>query len=452
LWSFISYIFQFSHDRRFVGVIEINPNALQANQPKLITRMYSLNDITNGCVKVEIPVETPCNRASSQMLFPSEIHALKKEAAETPCSAVRQETISLPREAGYAVRSIEETSGQSDLLNIQITNVQGAPYNQNSSNDEVTANHIEDHANELSIRGGNNQEMQSNFDCGAHEKMAMGNSQLFKHVDTQENVYPVDTDVRSPINESSFYNGIPLAATAEQERETSRQLNSHEGVTSSHLSHHPYTESPQTPFSSFQMSNQYPLPGKYQTDGAMAGYQLDAQSVSSYQGDATVVIPSFMSSKGTVPLYHLAVQEEMTAPQVGDDARYQVKNYQPEMSSYHVGHYPHESPTVRQFHQKQNYDEGPNRRRSTGSTCHCCCHSPSEGDSYFSPAFGLENQRPSVIMVPVSWSSTTSGTSHVPLKVRGRLYFNFVFVFRLLVFFFCFVCFVFLYRYTFSSS
>ncbi|XP_078350047.1 uncharacterized protein LOC144634873 [Oculina patagonica] len=49
------------------------------------------------------------------------------------------------------------------------------------------------------------------------------------------------------------------------------------------------------------------------------------------------------------------------------------------------------------------YEIGPQPRH----TCGCSCHQTSHGSSHI-PAFGLRNERPSVIMVPASWNDSMS--------------------------------------------
>lgn len=316
-----------------------------------------------------------CNGPRKQMVFTSKIPTVKEESPETPCSGIGHQTVLLAQKAGYQGASLEEMDNQSDVLNIQITNVQGTPSVQNGSEREVTGNQLENVVSEPPTRHGGNEEMQSNFEDVTQEKLPMeeeyhGEQQMI----TQENMYPVETEVQSK----------------DQEKEMPGKL-----------SHRPYTESPQVSASSFQMNDQYHSPDGYKLDARMSAYQFG----SSHQ----------MSSNSTVPLYHIAVQDELSTSLMGDNARYQAASYQPEIR-YHAGHSSHESLKAQRFH--QNQDVGPHRSSST-SSCNCCCHSPSQSESFFLPTFGAETQRPSVIMVPVSWSSTASGFSHVPLKVSS---------------------------------
>ena len=315
-----------------------------------------------------------CNGPSKQMVFASKIPTVKEESPETLCSGIGHQTV-LSQKAGYQGASLEEMGSQSDVLNIQITNVQGTPSVQNGSEHEVTSNQLENVVSELPASDGRNQDLQSNFEDVTQEKMPIeeeyhGEQQII----TQENMYPVETEVQS----------------TDQDKEMPERL-----------SHHPYTESPQASSSGFQLSDQYPSPDGFQFDARMPAYQFG----SSHQ----------MSSNSTVPLYHIAVQDGLSTSQMGDNARYQAMSYQPEIR-YHAGHSSHESLKARRFH--QNQDVGPHRSSST-SSCNCCCHSPSQSESFFLPTFGAETQRPSVIMVPVNWSSTASGFSHVPLKVSS---------------------------------
>ena len=372
--------------------------------------MYSLNDITNGCVKQEMPE----NNGTCEMPI------VKVEISEAPCNTVGHQTISLTQESIYEVPSLGEISTQEDVLNIQISNVQGAASDHKANKDELmTVNQrIVNHVDKPS-----NQEMQSRFEVGTQEKVPLTErlpgGQLSKHMITQEKRHPVETDVRSPVNQSEILNGEPLTETAKQKKELPFQLNSHERVPSYHLNHQPEIS---------QMSNQYPA---YQTNtnGTIPAYQVDTQgslsayqngvseSVSSHQISTNMAPPSvYTSSHATVPLHHMADTPTSQSGNGEKNTNYQA-TYHPGMSTYYGDYSFHDYQQGMPFWQTEAHHMTPTHpERSAAHSCNCCCHG--QNDTSHHPAFGTKNQRPSVIMVPVSWSSSDSGTSHLPLKVK----------------------------------
>ena len=375
--------------------------------------MYSLNDITNDCVKVELPEEiSPHSGLSNQMVFTSEIPSVKEEKNDTPCSSVGHQIISLPQEPGYQGPSPEQINSQSDVLNIQIIRVEGTASNQNGSNDETAGNQSENHLNELPTSDGSDHERESNFDYDNQEKIEMGeeyrDEQLYKRTFTEENIHPIGTEVKLAENQSSSYGRFASRDEVERERNLSYQRRLSPGG----LSHQPYAERSQTSLSSFKMSTRYPLPHENQQEREMPAYQFDDHQNNgpSYRIGTTMVAPADVNSNSRVPLYHISVQGALAASQIGDNARlYQNMDYQPQITNpFHKSH------TAQQL--DQNYDVGPDGRGSS-SRCHCCCHSASQSESFCFPTSGVVTQRPSVIMIPVNWSNSTSGISHVPLKV-----------------------------------
>ena len=375
--------------------------------------------MANGCVKIEPPDETAYNGLSNQMVFTSELHAVKEEKKDTTCNAIGQKPMYLTQESSeYQLPSLEEISRQSDVFNIQITNIQGTLPGQNGFNDEIsTSDQLKSHVNEPPIRDESNQEMQSSFDYGTQGKIKIAeqyrDGQLLQHMVTQENLYPEETEVRSPINQSSFHESDSSRNTAEQEKtKMSQQLHFHQRVSPSGLSHHPYAESCQTSLSGFQTTNRYAFPDSYQQYRMISAYHCGTQNGSSSRIGTEMVASSNAMSHSTVPLHHLAVQDGLTTSQMGEKVRYQTMPYHPEIR-FLSGHNSHESLQTQQFH--QSHDAGQHR---SPSSCHCCCHPPSENESCYSAVLGVETQRPSVIMVPVSWNNSTSRISHVPWKVR----------------------------------
>ena len=105
------------------------------------------------------------------------------------------------------------------------------------------------------------------------------------------------------------------------------------------------------------------------------------------------------------------------------EPRYQVRNYQPEVSESLAGQVVNSGESLR-FNQGPINDAGLNYpMNAIYKCCKCGCHSSGQSNPYYGLPPGLESQRPSVIMVPVNWNSIASGTSHMPLKVGRQLRF-----------------------------
>jgi len=132
----------------------------------------------------------------------------------------------------------------------------------------------------------------------------------------------------------------------------------------------------------------------------MPACQLDTQSgrpqnAPPYQNTANMAAPS----------YPMNTQDEMVNSPMEEDetsACHQATSYQPEKSS------------------SRGCESYGTQQRQTIHNCtsSCCCHAAlSESKSSHTPVFWLADQRPSVIMEPVSQSSTASVESQVPSKV-----------------------------------
>ena len=328
------------------------------------------------------PERTELRSPINQSIF----HPLPVHQISANGMPLHQKLSPLPPKSGYTESSRGEISDQTDLMNIQISNIQGASSFQNGFKNGTikTGDQFQNWLNKLPA----SVELQSRFDYRTHENMPMAqehrNGQLAKQTISQKELYLEGTELRSPIDQSSFH-----------------------------------------PLPIYQMS----------TNGTMPSYQFHTQIDSSEIGsscrgqlDANVVAPPNISSQTTVPLHHIDTQEKITASQKGDiqkDTRYQAPNYQPEISFLYGGHNSYESHNVPNFNEKEIYVAGPSRdRKASHQCCQCFCHSPMQKKPYYVPSVNLENQRPSVIMVPVSWSNIASGTSHMPLKVRIRFGFS----------------------------
>lgn len=389
--------------------------------------MYSLNDITNGCpIKVE-SVQSSCNGHSSEVISINGISVVKTEKLSSPCNTVSQETILLPQEIVYEVPSLGEINTEEDVLNIQISNVQGATSDQNVvKNEPVVSNYgqmknsaVEDerlafNQTASQVDKSSDQKTQPRFEVDPNTKSPLAESipdgQLSKNMISQEERYPVETEVRASVNQSSILNGDPLTETAGKERGMSFPLNSHEPeiLPSNHLSHTP---------SISQISNQYPS-SAYQisTNGTLSPYQVDTEgTLSTYQNGTPEIVSTQQMSTNipsvymTTPLYHMATHGDMPGSQLEANMYYQM-NHHNEMSAYHGGYNSH-SP---QLTKPLSHGMMSNKQRGTLS-CNCCCHAQNESSHF--PAFGLEAPRPSVIMVPVNRPTAASALSHVPYKV-----------------------------------
>ena len=394
--------------------------------------MYSLNDITNNCRTIE----TPGNGQRNQKISTCEIPVVKVEISEPFCNTVRHQTISLPQESIYDVRSLGEINTEEDVLKIQISNVHGAT---SDKNNDKKGNQV---------KNSSKQQMRSTFHIGIQDKSPLAErfpgKQLFTSI--QAKTYPLETEVQSPVNQSNNLSGKPLSE-AEPQKELPFQINSAESeiVAPYNLIHQP------------DVSRQYPSPA-YQ-NVTMSAYQVDTRGtllsyqngtpeiVSSHQissnmaapsahmtthasvplyhmektptsqiGNSTNVAPTsvHLNSQATVPLHHM---EETSLSQTGDREKNASSkaDYHAGMSKYYGDFSFHDLQQGMPFWKSEIYDMVPNLQRSAHS-CSCCCHGRNESPRH--PDLDPKSERPSVIMVPVSWNSSDSGKSHLPLKVK----------------------------------
>ena len=389
--------------------------------------MYSLNDITNGCpIKVE-SAQSSCNGHNSEVISINGMPIVKTEKFGSPCNTVSQETVSLPQEIVYEVPSLGEINAEEDVLNIQISNVQGATSDQNVvKNEPVTSNYgqiknsaVEDERLAFSHTASpmdkpGDQKMQPRFEVDPNTKSPRAESipdeQLSENMISQEERYPVETEVRASVNQSTILNGDPTE-TAGQERGMSFSLNSHEPeiLPSNHLGHPPSVSqiSNQHPASAYQISTNGTLsPYQADTQGTLSTYQNGTPEIVSTHHQMTTNIPSVYM---TTPLYHMATHGDMPGSQLEANMYYQM-NHHNDMSLYHGVYNSHSPQLTKPF----SHSMMSNQQRGTHS-CNCCCHAQNESSHY--PAFGVEAPRPSVIMVPVNRPTAASALSHVPFKV-----------------------------------
>lgn len=405
--------------------------------------MFSLNGITNGCVSTE----TPENRQHSQKISTFEMPVFKMEIPEPSSNTARcQHTISLPQESLYDVRSLREINlTEDEVLKIQITNVQGA--SSDKIIDDPNVMPVKQKENQVNNRS--NRQMQATFHIGNQGKTPLPERvprrQLSKII--PEKKFLLEAETRSSVKQSSVHSDKPLSEAGLQKYLPS-QINSDESnlVPSRHLSDLPDIR---------QVSSQFPL-AEYQTNHAMSEYHADTQgtlyqngtpdSVSSPQVSTNMAAQSVhMTSHATVPLYHIQEKtptsqnstdmapplvylnshitvplhhlEEKPLSQTGEgknSASFKA-NYHAGMSKYYGDYSIQDLQRGMPFWQTEIRDVVPDVQRSEGS-CQCCCHGQTESPRLLD--FDPKSQRPSVIMVPVSWSSSDSGTSHLPLQVK----------------------------------
>ena len=419
--------------------------------------MYSLHDITGACTRIKKPENKTNN---NQTISISETSVVRVEISEPLCNTVRHQTISLPRESVYEVRSRGKITTEEDVLNIQISNVQGATAE--PAKNKVPLNQKENHTDTLS-----NQQMQSAFHVARQREIPLvkrfPSGQLMnvngkaKHVDklgekpsrfevdlqtkflyterfpgiglskdmiTEKKRSQMNSGVPCPVNQPSILNGEPKAETTGVRKKMAPQINSRE---------------PEI-LSSYSLSSQPPAlsqPSNYlqssachlSTNDSISAYHVNTakalythpqnggpQSVSSHQLSVSVPPPYFhMSSNGTVPLYHMDVASTAQAQDGQKNTSYQA-NCHPEMLKYYDNNSFNDFQQGMPFWPTEKNNMVPNHHL-TACSCSCSCYAQSE--AHHNGAFNLKNQRPSVIMVPVSWSSHDSGISHLPLKVRN---------------------------------
>ena len=168
-----------------------------------MTRMYSLNDMTNGFAKMKPQGQIPSNGTSNQMVFTDEV------SVDATCSMVSQKLSPSPSKSDYAETSLGETNNQNinDVMNIQISNIRGASSFQHSFKNKTikTGDQFQNWLNKLP----SSDELQSSFYCRTHENLPMAQEhrdrQLTRYAITQKEMYPEGTELRSPINQSSFH-------------------------------------------------------------------------------------------------------------------------------------------------------------------------------------------------------------------------------------------------------
>ena len=397
-FSVVNFVQQVLHEQFFAAVIKSTFDY----QSTIV--MYSFSEIRSASIKIEPPDDEPtCNGQSSQTLFAKGRPSIKEEKSSASCStAVGQQAVSLvSKEAGYQVPSLGEISSETNVLSIQITDVQGTPCNKNGLKDDGRINQIEVHVNGLPKDQGNNEDMQPSFEFNRMEKVRIveehADVEQLSRMTSQDNWYQEQDVQGTPMNISNSQAGFSLPEARNQGEEIP-----------STLSHHPYRKTTKTSLSGFQMNNHHAVTSKVQHNGTLPGYNYDNSNDTN--GTKMALIE-------TVPLHHVSVQNPVTPSHMAqDNLRYQPIDHQSTVS-YHDVQSPEDA--LRTPRYLQNCDAGTRQPMSANSGCNCCCHSPSQGgDSFFFPPFVAETQRPSVIMVPISWDNSASGISHVPLTVR----------------------------------
>lgn len=407
--------------------------------------MYSLNDITGGSKKLKVPENKTNN---NQTISISETSFVRVEISEPMCSTVRHQTISLPRESIYEVQSCGKITTDEDVLNIQISNVQGADQTADQATNKVLLpkeNHTDKLRNQEILPalhvatqreiplvkhfpGGkrmNFNQIAKYGDISREREYFADRRPLSKDMITENKRYQdrVDPNVPCSANQSSILNGEPLTDTAGIRNKLLPKLNFHEPEISSS-----FYLSPQAPATSQQSNHHKSSDYQMSTNGTVSAchdnttkalythpQHSGTASVSSHQVSGSTPHPYFyMSSNSTVPLYHM---DETTTAQAQDgetNTSYQA-NYRTEMPKYF------DNNTFNAYHQGMPYWSTENHNMASNNqmtACSCSCSCYGKSGSRLCDAINPKNQRPSVIMVPVSWSSGDSGISHLPLKVK----------------------------------
>ena len=383
-------------------------------------KMYSLKDITNGCVKIEIPENPHCK----EIISACEMPVVKVEISESACSTVNHQTISLPQESIYEVPAIEEvnTGSREDVLNIQISNVQGALSNQIADKNVMPVYQIENHddkpneCKELHSPAVDNSNQEEQIPAeGVHNH----NDKLPNSVASREEtspsmspkMSPMESEEQSPGHNSPVFNGEASPETAHQEKEIAFRLGSPERAPSYRLAHQPDALSVKSQYMAYELSS----------NGTKAAYLFTAPGkIPPYQNGTSESAPSnhalgptstLLRSNATVPLYHM---EETPTSQNGDwkkSENYQISYYNG-MPMYYGDYSLLDLQQGIPFWPSESRDLVSNNQKKT-QNCNCCCHAQNDFTRY--PE--LKSQRPSVIMVPVNWNRNNSGISHLPLKV-----------------------------------
>lgn len=354
--------------------------------------MYSLNDMPIGCVKIEIPENGHCN----QIISTCEMPVVKVEISEAQSNTISHQTISMSRESIQEIPLLRDVNTQEDILNIQISNVQGAMCDQIVENNVMPVYQIENPVDGLTSQG----EQSPTFDFVNQDKVsAVGHFHEEKppdHLISHENGFTTEVDIPSQVNNSPVYDRETLNKIEKEEKEIPiQQHNPSERAHCYQQNHHTSSNS------AHQLDSQ----GSFYKNGT-------SEKSTSNQMD-TNGSPSSASLKSTVPLYHF---EEVTTPQTGDwakDKNNEIKYYNG-MPMYPRGY------SFQEFQQRipvwptESRDLVPNNQKARN--CNCCCHGQNIPSRQY-PAADLKNPRPSVIMVPVGWSSNDPGMSHLPLEV-----------------------------------
>ncbi|PFX28144.1 uncharacterized protein LOC111326649 [Stylophora pistillata] len=358
--------------------------------------MYSLNDLPIGCVKIEIPENGHCNEVISTCDMP----LVKVEISESSSNTVSHQTISMSRESIQELPLLRDAQTHEDVLNIQISNVQGAMSDQIVEKNVVPVYQIEN-----SVDGLTSQRAQSpTFDFVNQDKiLAVGHfpeKQLPNHLISHEKGFTAKGNVPSQVNKSPIYGRETLNEIEKEEKEIPIQFNSKESA-------HCYQQNHQTSGNSAHQLDSQGSIHKNRTPENSASYRMDTNRS-----------PLSASLKSTVPLYHL---EERTNPQTGDWEKHKNNeiNYYNGMPMYPRGF------DFQEFQQgipawsTESRELIPNNQKTR--SCNCSCHAQNIPSRQY-PAVDSKNVRPSVIMVPVGWSNNDPGMSHLPLEVDTSSY------------------------------
>lgn len=171
---------------------------------------------------------------------------------------------------------------------------------------------------------------------------------------------------------------------------------------------HPTRETSNFQSTRLPRRDQFPDMGATSKNGSV--YRYETENYSFHNSSLEIIPcyhvynirPSTPNSHFTITPQHFRVMEEIAQQ---DDLANKIGVYKPEISFLNE--------KEKQCSQKSIYRISKNLTRSGASSC----QSYRQEQPRAHPAPCAENQRPSVIMVPASWSNISSRESHVPLKV-----------------------------------
>ena len=162
--------------------------------------------MAESCVKIELEEKRTSTRnggtSSEMVVFTSEIPVtVKQEETETACNMSGQESTNLPiTSAGYAEHSFVEVRALDDVLNIQISNVQGSLPFQNGSDEEIPFSGKQKE-NQMDKSLFSDKQLKSNFPYNNHGNTVSEVQELYRDVEfakdtaTQKETHSKETEL-----------------------------------------------------------------------------------------------------------------------------------------------------------------------------------------------------------------------------------------------------------------